>query len=112
MEENEFETFIKENFDVIPAVKQSRLREHMSTTYGGMMLHADACDIDSALKELSRFGRQARAMQDNMVSAYIDGLISNIEMMNIITKFEDFAGEAVPTYLTQALIEKCKCVQP
>jgi len=109
---NEFETFIKDNFEEVPAVKDSRLREHMSSTYGGVMNSAQGCVIDAALAGLSRFNRQTRAMQDQIISAYLDGLVTNIEMMNTITKFEEFASQAVPVYLTQILVEKCKCIQP
>lgn len=110
--ENEFETFIKDNFKEVPAVKDSRIREYMSETYGGMMNDAGACVIDNALAGLSRFSRQTRAMQTHILDAYIDGLMTNVEMMNSLTKFEEFANEAVPIYLTQILIEKCECVQP
>lgn len=111
-EPNEFERFIEDNFAAIPAVSQSRTREYLSNLYGTMMIHAQNCAIDDALSSFSRFCSLANQMQGETVSHWNAGLITNVEMMNIITKFSDFIDKAVPEYLTQVLTEKCKCVYP
>ena len=107
---NKFERFIEKNFAKVPAIMKSKTKEYMSNVYSSALIHAKNCEIESSLSSFSRFCSLARQIQDETVAAYNSGLITNIEMMNIVTKFGDFIDKDAPDEVTHVFGEKCNCI--